>query len=591
MTPTPQDAFFFHSPGTGDRLRIGLLLDSYVQPAWVYRILAQIAASDFCCFAVIVRNGLPAPAPPPGGRWLRRLRLFTNPEIRKHLLYTAYLRFDNRFNPIPPEDDPFTPIDCASLLTGVPELTQAPKAGKFTHRFSGEDVAAVQAHKPDVLLRFGFNIIRGPMLTAARYGMWSFHHGDNDVYRGGPAHFWEIVERSPVTGVLLQVLSEELDGGLVLAKGVVSTEQGISLRRNRRNPYWAGSPYVIRKLWELHTRGWESLQANQVPNRPTENAKKIYRRPVNGQVLRFLTKPLLQKAVRGVMQRLTGGAVGKSGAMDEWRVAVRRGGQPLWDAPAGAAAEFHWMKAPAGRFFADPFLLPDPDGGAPWLLMEDYRTEGNKGVLACAQLNPDRPGSFQQEPATILERPFHLSYPHAFVEDGVYYMTPEMGANRAVELYRAPHPAGPWEKDCALLTGVHAVDPTVWREGERWWMLVTLWSYGKSASELWLFTADRLRGPWLPEQPGPVSLDVRHSRPGGAVYITGGRRFRISQDCSVTYGYRIGRHEITGLGAGGYQEQPAGELVETLFPGCRGIHTYNRLGEWEVIDGKFGWMW
>lgn len=30
MTPTPQDAFFFHSLGTGDRLRIGLLLDSYV---------------------------------------------------------------------------------------------------------------------------------------------------------------------------------------------------------------------------------------------------------------------------------------------------------------------------------------------------------------------------------------------------------------------------------------------------------------------------------------------------------------------------------------------------------------------------------
>jgi hypothetical protein len=42
--------------------------------------------------------------------------------------------------------------------------------------------------------------------------VWSYHHGDNEFYRGGPPHFWELYEKAPLSGVILQVLTEELDG-------------------------------------------------------------------------------------------------------------------------------------------------------------------------------------------------------------------------------------------------------------------------------------------------------------------------------------------------------------------------------------------
>jgi len=44
------------------------------------------------------------------------------------------------------------------------------------------------------------------------FGVWSWHHGDEDKYRGGPPAFWEIVNADPVTGALLQRLTERLDG-------------------------------------------------------------------------------------------------------------------------------------------------------------------------------------------------------------------------------------------------------------------------------------------------------------------------------------------------------------------------------------------
>jgi methionyl-tRNA formyltransferase len=129
----------------------------------------------------------------------------------------------------------------------------------FTQRFSQQDLEIVREQKLDVILRFGFNILRGEILSVPRYGIWSYHHGDNAYYRGGPAYFWEIYERHPLSGVILQVLSEELDAGLVLCKANLETQQGVSTVRNRVQPYWTASFFVIRKLHQLHQYGWEQV--------------------------------------------------------------------------------------------------------------------------------------------------------------------------------------------------------------------------------------------------------------------------------------------------------------------------------------------
>src|SRR5262249_40172338 len=142
-------------------------------------------------------------------------RRLTDKGLRARLAYDLYERLDARRRPA---DDPEEPVDCASLLAGVGRLEVQPIRKGFVHRFPHDAPEEMRAATLDVLLRFGFNILRGGILEVTRCGVWSYHHGDNDRFRGGPPELWEVVEGAETSGVLLQRLSDELDGGFVLCK-------------------------------------------------------------------------------------------------------------------------------------------------------------------------------------------------------------------------------------------------------------------------------------------------------------------------------------------------------------------------------------
>ena len=102
-------------------------------------------------------------------------------------------------------------------------------------RFSAEDIIALANLKLDLIIRLGFGILRGDVLSCARLGVLSFHHGDNRINRGGPPGFWEVYLRQDTTGFVIQKLTEELDGGLVLRRGQFQTKYYFLL--NQANVY------------------------------------------------------------------------------------------------------------------------------------------------------------------------------------------------------------------------------------------------------------------------------------------------------------------------------------------------------------------
>ena len=103
-------------------------------------------------------------------------------------------------------------VDMSGKLRDVARITCKPLLkGKYSQYFSRADVKRIQSYHLDVILRFGFNIIRGEILNSAVYGVWSYHHDDNTRYRGMPACFWEIYHADPLSGALLQQLTEQLD--------------------------------------------------------------------------------------------------------------------------------------------------------------------------------------------------------------------------------------------------------------------------------------------------------------------------------------------------------------------------------------------
>ena len=71
------------------------------------------------------------------------------------------------------------------------------------------------------------------------------------------------------------------------------------------------------------------------------------------------------------------------------------------------------------------------------------------------------------------------------------------------------------------------------------------------------------------------------------MFKLGGRLIRPSQDCGESYGRAIVFNEILSLGSDHYEERLLCRVESKPFPGLVGLHTYNRLGDWEVIDGLF----
>ena len=86
-------------------------------------------------------------------------------------------------------------------------------------RYSNEDIEKIKNENLDILTRCGSGIQRGKILNIFTVGIISFHHADNYINRGGPPGFWEVYNKEKVTGFIIQILKDELDGGDVLVRG------------------------------------------------------------------------------------------------------------------------------------------------------------------------------------------------------------------------------------------------------------------------------------------------------------------------------------------------------------------------------------
>jgi len=211
-----------------------------------------------------------------------------------------------------------------------------------------------------------------------------------------------------------------------------------------------------------------------------------------------------------------------------WSVAVARR-QPGAGLATLRDAAFQELSQPADWFYADPILFEHQ--GRQVVFMEAFPYATGKGVIAVSRLEP---GGSITPPETVLERPYHLSYPFVFSWQGRIFMIPETSGNRTIELYRCERFPDRWTLDTVLLDGVTAADATILEHAGRLWMFVNLASRGLWLdTELHLFHAKDARGPWRPHPLNPVVSDVRRVRPAGPIWEEEGRLIRPAQDCRL----------------------------------------------------------
>lgn len=532
-------------------------------PAWEARCIEHLLALDGVEPALLIVDDDPPPAVSTKSR-IRRLL------SGKGVLWRIYQRaFLNR------RSLATRSVNLSSVLSNVPVIRcRAERTGRYRQCFKPEDITHIRSCQLDFILRFSFNILGGDILSAARHGIWSFHHGDPDKYRGTPPGFWEIYNRDLVTGAVLQRLTERLDAGVMLYRGYFNT-LAYSYPQSRDQAYLGGADWPARICKDIQNGKAAYLDAE-----PSPTAAAVYRDPTNAQMLRFM--------VRWAAGWLRNQAVSLFRHQD-WAVGVIDA--PIHEA-AGLAAtgatkppSVRWLPKPAGRFLADPFGISryeDREGGLT-ILAEDFDWSEGRGCIVSIA-SPD--GQTFEVPRRVIELPCHMSYPFLFEHEGSIYCVPETHQACEVALYRANSSLREWSKIATLIRGFPAVDPTIFHHGGHWWLFCTNEDLGAN-TKLFAWHAVELAGPWIPHAGNPLKTDVRSSRPAGTPFVHAGQLYRPSQDCSTGYGAAVVLNRVDRLDPQEFSE----ELVSVLRPDPAGpypdgLHTLAMAGDRTVIDGS-----
>jgi len=451
-------------------------------------------------------------------------------------------------------------VDLTQALDGVDRVHCTVEREGFSEYFTPDDIESIERYDLDFVLRFSFGIIRGRILTVPTYGVWSFHHGDERKYRGSPAGFWEIYNDDPVTGAILQRLTDELDGGVVLKRGHFKT---IPYSREEN----------LNKLLYA-TAGWPAQVATDILNRNVDHTEgeqsdteaPIYTAPNPYQLL-------------GYHLKRAGWYLRSPFNTDErWTIG-------LADTEVGAVRErglsdIQWFPAQSPeRSIADPFVA-EIDGDVVVFFTDDTHSDAGRRISYCRYED----GAILPDVHSAFEGDGDVSYPYVLRENGRHFVVPETSERDGIGLYEAVEP-GQWEFVKTLVPDTRGVAPTLFQHADRWWLFFTKRDALPDAN-LYVWSAETLFGVWQPHENNPVKTDVRSSRPAGKPWVEAGQVYRPARDCA-SRGSAVTVNRITELSEETFEE----EACYSLSPGEGspiegGVRTISHCGDVVAIDGN-----
>ena len=210
------------------------------------------------------------------------------------------------------------------------------------------------------MLRHGFGIIKGEVLNSTKFGIWSFHHGDNSINRGGPAGFWEIVLNEDYVGVTLQKLTDELDGGEVIDKAFFNRHW--SYIKTRDLIYQSSISLLFKNLKFLNDKRFKTKKSEIYYNR-------LYRSPNLYYTFFYIFKfykNLSERILKKILSKIFGVK------FNSWTLFIGKG-----NFLNSTLFRLKPVKVPRNEFWADPFLYEyDKEN---FIFFENYCYKSKKG--------------------------------------------------------------------------------------------------------------------------------------------------------------------------------------------------------------------
>jgi hypothetical protein len=516
-----------------DSLHLGLIVCHDHVPDWAYAAIERVRELDHVSIEVILRQ---TPGDKP----------FSGPGYALHQRYQAV---ENRY--VRPAPDAMAPQPLAVLLPDVPIMD------------------ASVAHNIPVDVWVALNDGNRVPSVAARYGIWIFTHSGCQASRDAWDGLRELLTEQYVVESTLQVTGENAYNGLVLARTYSAIDR-LPLNRSRNAYYWKSAALLARALQSLQIKGSEAFFADASASESVSSAAPLRNRDFIWNFVRYLVRTLPRYAYRAL-------------TFKQWLLLF------TFSAPGipESYKTFTPLMPPRDRLWADPQVVYH--NGQYYIFVEEKLHAQPSGHLAVIVM--DENGN-HQEPAPILQKDYHLSYPHVFTWQGNWYMIPETSENRTIDAYRCTGFPDRWEYATTLMDNCTAYDTTLLYHAGKWWLFTCLQEMSGASSwgdELFLFYAENpLSQQWQPHPQNPIVSDIRSARPAGPLFYHDGQLYRPSQDSAQGYGHRLRFNRVLTLNETAYHE----ETVCALTPdhSLDGIHSFSRAQNLTMLDMRTRWF-
>jgi hypothetical protein len=534
------------------KLRIGILLDSFQIPAWIYRSIERVINSNSAEFSLIV---------------IQQDAKVKNEndkieKDKKTIVYRIFNKIDERL--FLKTDNALEITNVQKLLSGIPILKVKPIRKGSVNEFESADIDEISKYGLDLFIKIGFDNLSGGILAVSKYGIWTYQ------FTGNLHGFWEVMKNQPETKGNLLALDKDGNCSSLIYSSSSSTYP-FSPARNRNRSLWKSSSFLPRQIALLHLLGLKKfiVVTEEHPEyKDHDNQKGSEIPPSNLPCLWLITK-LLIRNIQEMLSRLF--------HQDAWFLMFSM--QPIGSLPF---KDFKKIVPPGDRFWADPMVIQKENRY--YIFIEEFVSKKKKAHISFFEM--DQFGTCST-PVKVVETDYHLSYPCVFEWNNRYYMVPESAENRTIDLYECVEFPYKWEFKMHLMENIRAVDTTLLFYHGKWWLFTGITENEGSFPEVELFlffSEDIFTRDWKSHPLNPIISDVKNARPAGRLFTRNGKLYRPSQDCSITYGYGFDLNEILVLSENEYHEESVVAVRPDWDRKISATHTYGTDGQFQIID-------
>lgn len=239
---------------------------------------------------------------------------------------------------------------------------------------------------------------------------------------------------------------------------------------------------------------------------------------------------------------------------------------------------FEVIPATLNEWYADPFIFVFEEKSYIFVEIMNDRND-KRGYIGVTCLDQKHP-VFRK----VLSEPFHMSYPNVFQYESEIYMIPETNEADQIRLYKAVRFPDEWKLDSILLSGLKAVDTSVYfnEDGS---IFAETHDLVKMNNRLFKLDWEKKTMEELPD----TDRKYVDRRPGGNFISYKNGTYHALQNCDQVYGKYLHMAKTEDFSENGLLENEIGtfsiqDVTLRKRKNYSRVHTFNRYGQIETVD-------